>query len=718
MGNPPSPAAPTKRRYEATPSTASMPRPTHSQSDQAVPDTEQSVATIKSGYTDDFPANAVQRSTSGVDLIAKPRIGHDILRESQLAQQSKNEEAQRSSIFTQKPLNGPRPGFFKEESSSYGPPSHSLHNQSPHQHPVRASDPRAGGFTLGQSLLGQPREHLGSLHSAMQPPSSQPMTHDRFGAPTQQAQHVRSGSLGMIGHHPTLQETRDSSSFRRLESNPRQSPYLLGLSQPPSSLAQQSSIPSRTETSSTGPTPEPPRPAPAKRSNLMNLLNDDPPEPQPQKRSSLDSTKRSSVLSPQPIPVTSQSLSFEAARAQARPDELHGMHQNMRGSMVQTPVSRLSGISLRDSQPGFQGSQTDQGWMDRFDPRPQTGPTEQAMHSSPRVGGYSVVPPNTSSHQGGRMDTQRSAESGHPDHRRMLSQMNRQILNPSPPPQPHPSQSIYRSLSGSSQHGRFGSTGFSQSQSLSQPSPHMHSVQQPPGPPSHPTSAGSTPVSSLHHRGQPSIDYQPQRLTIQQHLAQQSQTQHPGPPVHLREREHEEALRRQREEMQGQQQQMRMPERDHDLLGRPRDMLSFGSRNHEPQSRPSTSHHHQSQHSSHNQHQHQQHQQIMAGVPGARHLGYGGHQQQPQQHEPVTRTYTPPAALFGGPGSSMLGHAHQHSHHQHHQQGPGPAQQHQHPGQGQHQGAPGPGHNQSSHFAHGHGHYRGMSQGEPREERR
>ena len=722
MGQPPSPAAQTKRRYEATPSTASITRPAGSQADQGIPELDQPPLKTKTGYTEDFPSNAVQRGNSGVDLIAKHAPARDILREAQPVApgQAKIEELQRPQMFGQKPAAGPRPGFFKEEPVGYGLPHHSLRDQSPHQHPLRPGESRIGDLSLPQSLLGHPREHLGGPHGGMQPPSSQPSSTDRFGIPVQQSQHGRSGSLGMIGHHPNLQEQRDPTSFRRLESNPRQSPYSLAPSQPPISMPAQSSILSRSETSSTGQvTTEPPKPAPAKRSNLMNLLNDDPPD-QPQKRTSLESQNRPSLLSPQPVPVTSQSLSFEAARAQARQEDILGLHQNMRGPLGQPPSSRLGNLSLRDPQPGFQPDQNSERWLDRFDPRPQSGPTEQrGLHSSPRPGAYSVVPPSNSS-QGARMEAQRSMESAHPDHRRMLTQMNHPGSNPSPPPQQAP-QSIppYRSLSGSSHHGRFNSTGFPQNQPFSQQSPHMHPVQQPPGPPSHPTSAGSTPVSSLHHRGQPSIDYGPQRLTIQQHLAQQQQAHH-------REREHDEAIRRQidhQREMEAQQQRMRMPERERDHLGRHRDILGLGSmRNQEPQSQNPTSHHHQPQHHSHNHQQHQQHQQIMAGIPGARHLGFGAPQ---QQHEPVTRTYTPPGMPFGG-ASSMLGHAqhgqHQHGHHPHqqHQQGPGPGQ---HPGQGQQQQQGGPGQGSQQHgFGHGHshGHFRALSQGQGdgREERR
>ena len=753
MGNPPSPAAPTKRRYEATPSTASGTRPL--QQDHGIAEVEQPGLAPKSGYTDDFPSNYVQRGTSGIDII-KARPPRDILRDAQPVApgQAKVEEVQRPSMFGSKPFSGPRSGFFKEEPHSFG----LSHQQSPHQHPLRPNEPRITDLNLPQSLLGHSREPLGgpAQNTAQQSSPHGLQALDRLSAPGQQAQHGRSGSLGMVSQHPSLQEARDLSSLRRLESNQRQSPYSLAPSHTPMSMPGQSSM-LRPESTMANPS-EVPKPAPAKRSNLMNLLNDDPPEPQPQKQSSQDSQKRSSLLSPQPIPVTSQSLSFEAARAQARSEELQGLHhRGMRGGLGQPPPSQLGGISIRDSQAGGPGAQADQNnerWMDRFDPRPQSGPTEQrGIHSSPRVGGYSVVPPSNNQ-QSARMEAQRSMESGQADHRRMFGQMNHPGSNPSPPPQQAPqSMQPYRSLSGFSHH-RFGSTGFQQNQSMSQPSPHMHPTQQPPGPSSHPTSAGTTPVSSLHHQNRPSQDFHPQRLTIQQLKAQQ-QHQHVHPHQH-REREHEEQQLRMQREREMQQQAMRMPERERDHLGRPRaGDFSFGTSapsQHEQQQQQQSQHaHHQSSHV------HNQHPQIMQGLPGARHLGFGAHHQHEQRHEPVSRTFTPPGAPFSAgpePGprvthGAILRHSAgpgpQHGHHGQQQQqqqhvihpqmqqqpqgpSPGPHQQQQgsqHQQQGQQGQDPNQGQPRSMFggFGHGHGHFRGMSQGQPggaegRDERR
>ncbi|ETN46118.1 uncharacterized protein HMPREF1541_00302 [Cyphellophora europaea CBS 101466] len=300
MGRPPSPAVQTKRRYEATPSTASS-QPGRPLPDQHAPDSDLAAMAVKTSYTEDFPSNAVQRNLTG-DLVTKTRPNRELLQDPVLAQ-SKPEELQRPVSLSHKPHNGPRSGFFKEENPPFGLQHQTLsRDNSPHQHPLRPGEHRYGdlGHVISagsprQLNLGPPRD-IGGLQSHAQTQVSllnSSIHNERFGLAQQQ--HSRSGSLG--GRAPSaMEQARDLASLRHLD--PMSRPYSMippQIATPPPA----SSVPLRRTESGPDPTPAPPteplKPAPAKKSNIASLLNDDPPEQKPNKRSSLDSQKRQSA---------------------------------------------------------------------------------------------------------------------------------------------------------------------------------------------------------------------------------------------------------------------------------------------------------------------------------------------------------------------------------------------------------------------------------------
>jgi hypothetical protein len=691
IGPPPSPAVQTKRRYEAVPSAASpqgRPLP-----DQHYAEPEQPAIPMKASYTDDFPSNAVQRSLTG-DLVAKGRSGRDALQDP-LMVQPKLEDPRRPAGLAHKPLVGPRSGFFRDESPAFSM-SHQARSRdnSPHQHPLRPGDHRLG--ELGHNIpagsprqlnLGPPREPLGfGAHLPTSVPiSATNVQNDRFGV---HQPHSRNGS---IGHVPptTLEPARDLAALRQVE--PLQSSRYSMIPPPTATPPPMSSIASlrRTESgpgiNSASPV-EPPKPAaPAKRSNIASLLNDEPSEPKPVKRSSFDSQKRASMMSPQTMPH--HGSPFEPSRNAFR---LDGSPADLDRN-IRTPLGSLGPTPLREQQQAAYPSQTpgpSDDWMQRYDPRPQSALAEsRSLHQSPRPAHYSLLPPTSGSSL--RMEAPRPVDPAQ-DHRRLLSSLSHPGSNPSPPPQQ--TMSSYRGLPGSSQpvHSRVSSVAFPHSQtSQAQQHPLQHPAA---GGPGHPSSAGSTPVSSLHHH-RPSQDHssQLQRQTIQQHMATQHMAhmqQQRDPPSMFREREHEQqALQRQRE-MEAQQ-QLRGPDRDRDMFGGfRRDLLGYGGGpSREQENQPSHGHHH---------HAHQPSQ----SQPGPRGFGF--------QPEPVQRSFTPqplqPQSLqpqhppyapshTPGPPSQI--------HHHHHLQGgqPKPAQIGPPPPPGVHATNHGT-------YGHGQGHFR------------
>ena len=729
IGPPPSPAAQTKRRYEATPSTASATRTGTLPSDSSIPEAELHAVTAKTSYTDDFPANVVRRSVTG-DLVAKPRQTRDpLFREnpSIIPSPSKQEEVTKPSMFSQRPGSGPASGFFKEEHPYFArssPQLQPLNKQSPSLQLNRPGE--LGGNELRQqmqhgspqvSVLQHSREgpSVGSYAASQTSTSHGHGREDRFTTlGSHQALHSRNSSL-TAGSHNLLEQGKDIGPLRRQDAMGRPLSYAPIASQSPMSTPihshaihfgrQDNSSPSQPASA------EAAKPAPPKRSNLMSILNNDPPEPVPEKRTSHDSQKRSTFLSPRSGPIDSPASAFDP-RMGPRQDE-HSVFNRHTRTPIGHSISGPNGPQiLREPQHGInQSAQNTESWMDRFDPRHSGRAVESALHQSPRH--YSVVPPpsnpsNVLSSLQGLRNEQRSLDPTQPDHRRsLLGPMNHPGSNPSPPPQQGP-QAIrpYRSLSNSSQHGRVGSLGFQQQQaSGQQQSQLMQQPQQPAGPPSHPQSTSSTPVSALHHQSRSSMDYPSQRLTIQQHIAAQQHQTHSDP----RSRDHEIAVLRQREHDA---ERRRIEERDVDP--RRRELMGLG----QPRPEPQNPHHQQQQ----SQHQ-QQHSSFFSTLSRPSQFGLGHAQ------EPLPRTYTSTPPSFAGPNgpdpaTSYLQHASQQQQEQQLQQ---QEQQRQQQAQQQAQDDArrshplgiglGHGHGHGHVHGHGHGHFRGFSQ-DTREERR
>lgn len=689
MGRPPSPAVQTKRRYEATPSIASGTQIARSTVDQQPNEADYPPLSSKQDYTEDFPANVVQRNYTG-DLVAKARP--------ELAMhQPKQEEPRRELLSKPATGLGPRLGFFRDEPSLPfgGHRQNTSRDNSPHQHPLRPGDPRFGEIAQRlpagsprQLNLGPPRDIAPAHASGQNVLSGSSLHSSQYGMSLLQQTHARNGSAAGHGQS-ALEPAQNLASLRQgdpLQRYPLQNPLAPPAHHPASSQYRKEVLPH-----SSAPA-EAPKPAPAKRSTIMNLLNDDPPDPAPPKHSSSDSQNRSSMMSPQTVPHPGSR--YDPGR---NPLRLDGSPIDI--DRKRTPLG-FSPHPLREQQqPGYGPSQPsgqhNETWLDKFDPRPQSGPGDhRSLHSSPRTSQYSVVPPGSS---GLRMEAPRPGEQQMSEHRRLMGQLSHPGSVASPPPTQGPS---YRSLSASSQnpHTRVGSGAFS-STSLNAAQPH-HISQSSNLPSSHPQSNSSTPVSSLHH-GRSSIDFgQHGRQTIQQHIHLQrgdSQSSYreqekESDIAYAREqeafraaREHEAIVaERERHEREN----FRMAERDPYSFRRPLGATGFGP----PPPREGVGH--TDQHATQHQHSQPPLQQRPLGYP----------------QDPLQRTYTPsqqqqhqPAGQFNAPQSAGQPPPRPGSQYHHHAQS-GPKMLGQGP-------SPPPG--QSNHPAYM-SHYRSMSQDERR----
>lgn len=749
MGPRPEPVAPPKRRYEATPS--SIPRPIQSSLPVAESMAEAEGLSMASKYNliDDFPSNALQRNASG-EIITKPR---QIQEQMQPAPSSvkpalKVEDAPRSERATlaQKPMQGPRSGLFQDDLLNFSSPRQhlglSLHDNQMHQHTPRTekrapetSQPH-GTPLSGRSILSQAREQP---LQPQQPPTSQtPAQQPHLDKYTSQRMiqpvHSRGGSSAHTSQIP-IEQAQDLAALRRAEPHPRNLPYGLSAAHPPGLIPMHQvaqprldPLPPRT---ATPPTRELPKPAPAKRSNIMSILNDDPPEEPPAKRTSLDGVKRQSMQTPPPaaMPMQQRLLQEQQSRNQIGHEDVRAILSRS----VRTPYDRPQS----DYPSGYSGSPapSNDPWMDRFDPRHQAAQTEQRnLHHSPATSHYSVVPPSTQSTNLPnlqRMPVEPSRQIEQPRaafesrHRSLLSGINHPGIAPSPPPQQPPPTQPYRTASSSSQHARVSSLNYPHQQLIQS---QMNLQVQQPGSsqPSNSHSTTSTPVSALHQRNQSSLDYNnPSRMTIQQHMAQQQQEEqrrrdHVGVNLQHQHQREIELLQQQDLNLRQHQEQ----QRQQDLRHREMNLnLNLNMRQQQDQQLrrrpelfqdtgvPPPIHHPNQFGGAHGG------TQGHASTPGG-HVQMSMHNHNHNHYQQPQRTYTPtPTAqqMGGGGGGGGPGHSHGHylggpppPHQQQPglEQGPGLGQGQRHEqGQGQEQGQ------KQGHPNQNQSHYRGMSQG-------
>ncbi|KAM5441674.1 hypothetical protein MferCBS31731_003355 [Microsporum ferrugineum] len=144
--------------------------------------------------------------------------------------------------------------------------------------------------------------------------------------------------------------------------------------------------------------PEPPRNVPAKRSNIMNILNDEPEEPQPRKRFASDQPNPAAIGPPSPSRPVYQGR--HSSSAQPAPEDQHhyqrqqqyyssSSQQSQQQQQQQHQAQAQSGASgqYADTSSNSTRGSTTQDWMARFDPREQ-----QQSHSTSSTPSISRLP--------------------------------------------------------------------------------------------------------------------------------------------------------------------------------------------------------------------------------------------------------------------------------------------------------------------------------------
>ncbi|CAG8944212.1 unnamed protein product [Penicillium salamii] len=375
-GKLPNPSVAPKRRYEATPSSISIiPRPLAPHGDNMMEIEETR-----------FPSKGRPHGQSPQPMSVHMRP---------LSEKERN--ASRYQPLAQATAASPVPtATLIEESTrairAQGGPSH------------RVQGPRLGYFTgerrdpssMSNATTGAQDLSMSSRHSGAMPPDNarlEPMPGQGYMSAQQQSSMFTSHS-----RHPSLNQTPGSpsqlprpdlekSSVHR-DPFPQRSYYPIsgqsvGISQSPRpGLSPIKDVPRPSATPGPDTTS---RQVPAKRSNIMSILNDEPEEPQPRKRFASEQAPPSQATTPG---INSRPVYQAAGPSRHEEITMSGMPQKSSGYAQQSqyqPPSR--GYSEYPSYgPPHSGSSTSANtdWMARFDPRAQQTPPQPTAPSLPQ----------------------------------------------------------------------------------------------------------------------------------------------------------------------------------------------------------------------------------------------------------------------------------------------------------------------------------------------
>ncbi|KAB8264632.1 hypothetical protein BDV32DRAFT_117323 [Aspergillus pseudonomiae] len=397
----PLPAAPniaSRRRYEATPSSIIMPRPLAPHTEGAAPEPDEARVVSKSKHTAPSP------QTVPLHARPPPEKERNVSRYPPLAQAStpmapgpvfsedfSRARAHQASLPPRAP--GPRLGYFQEErremQTTVLPHTTTRPQETPisaRQTPVPAPDMARmepihsqGYRTSGVDVHGSPLlPTQGTLPSTQQ----SYMQHQPQPSLMPTGSHSRqpSGTKPPSSPAQPLQKQEQDMSPIRHDHISQRSYYPLpgqhvGLSQPPPVLSPPKEA---LQPAPTAAEPEAPRQVPAKRSNILSILNDEPEEPQPRKRFASDQASNPGGTAASPSrPVYTGSHSYSQAAAAPRQEETHSAMPTQK-----TPVYVQQTQYLPPSRgyvdyqsytpvPGSSGAPANNDWMARFDPRGQ-----------------------------------------------------------------------------------------------------------------------------------------------------------------------------------------------------------------------------------------------------------------------------------------------------------------------------------------------------------
>lgn len=405
----PVPSVAPKRRYEATPS-AIVPRPLAPHTEAApevdegrlAPKTKPTILSPQPAPLHVRPPSDRERNAPRYPPLAQ--ASSPPMSTSLLLNEDPN-RALRTHPSLPNRLSGPRLGYFTEERRELPPGYPAARPQESHipsRQPVSPADavrmetlrPSAADIHGSPLLTGQttiPPSPQGYFPSQM-PPSIMASSHSRQPSLTQAP-----GSPVQALHRLDP----DAPSIRRDSIGQRQFYPLPG--QPARTHQLSPLFPPAQEASRPGSTPAEPheaaRQVPAKRSNIMNILNDEPEEPQPRKRFASDQSS--------PVPrAASPSRSMYAGvssltqpTTQLRHAESQFSASQQRPSYAQQnqylpPPRTYTDYQGHGSVPGGSGAPSNNDWMARFDPRGQPPPPQ--LSSRPSQPAYSPYATNQS----------------------------------------------------------------------------------------------------------------------------------------------------------------------------------------------------------------------------------------------------------------------------------------------------------------------------------
>ncbi|KAJ5563131.1 hypothetical protein N7461_001892 [Penicillium sp. DV-2018c] len=365
----PVPSVAPKRRYEATPSSI-IPRPLAPQGD-TMADVEDPRYTSKGrpvGLSPQpipmhgRPLSEKERSLGRYQPLAQASASSAVPSTATLIEESTR--AIRAQGGPSHRIQGPRLGYFTEDRRDSSVMAH--------------SSPRTQDLPIP------------SLHPGSMPPEMVRMDHLSSQAymPPQQPPPILSSNHSRHPSSPNqqLRPELDMSSFHR-DNFAQRSYYPLtgppgGIPQSPRpGLSPVKDVPRPSAT----PGPEAARHVPAKRSNIMSILNDEPEEPQPRKRFAGEQGTSAPTVT---TSITSRPTYQASGSSRQEDTSMPGLPQKSASYAQQSqyqPTSRgyadYSGYGPPHSGAGTTSANND--WMARFDPRAQQNPAQAQAQPAP-----------------------------------------------------------------------------------------------------------------------------------------------------------------------------------------------------------------------------------------------------------------------------------------------------------------------------------------------
>ncbi|KKK24294.1 hypothetical protein ARAM_006685 [Aspergillus rambellii] len=395
-GHLPMPNFTSKRRYEATPSSIIMPRPL-APNTEATPEVDDARLAPKSKHTGPpaqqqvplhaRPIQEKERSISRYPPLAQASSA-PIASHSATGMSEEGSRAARGPTGIANRIPGPRLGYFPDDRRDITGTVLTHTAARPQEVPMSARQAAISGpdMTRMEPLHGQGfRSSNVDMHGS-------PLLPGQSAAPSQQQPYMQSRAQSQAQPPPALKPagshsrqsslTKPASPRHEAEISPirrdsvGQRPYYplpgqhVGISQPP--ILSPSKEPTRMGPARVEP-PEPPRQVPAKRSNIMSILNDEPEEPQPRKRFASDQPPVSATVVSPSRSVYASSSSSLAQPPPARSEEVKGPVYAQQSQYL-PPSRHYSDYPSYSSMSGGSGTAADSGWMARFDPRGQQQP--------------------------------------------------------------------------------------------------------------------------------------------------------------------------------------------------------------------------------------------------------------------------------------------------------------------------------------------------------